>query len=58
MASLNDPQLQLEKLAGKKQQLKSVLHTKYLEECLSEELAPRGLQPKLQVGVGNDPEDQ
>ena len=35
-----------------------MLHTKYLEECLSEELVPRGLQLKLQVGVGNDPEDQ
>ena len=33
MASLNDPRLQLEKLAEK--QMKSVLHTKFLEECLS-----------------------
>ena len=56
MASLNDPLLQLEKLAEK--QMKSVLHTKFLEECLSEEIVPKGLQLKLQVGVGNDPEDQ
>ena len=56
MASLNYPRLELEKLAEK--QMKSVLHTKFLEECLSEELVPKWLQLKLKVGVGNDPEDQ
>ena len=37
--------------------MKSVLDTKFLDECLSEELVPKRLQLKLQVGVGNDPED-
>ena len=38
--------------------MKSVLDTKFLYECLSEILVPKGLQLKLQVGVGNYPEEQ
>ena len=55
MASSNDPRIQLEKLAEK--QMKSVLHAKFLEDCLSDEVVPKGLELKLKVSVGNDPED-
>ena len=55
MASSNDPRIQLEKLAEK--QVKSALHAKFLEDCLAEEIVPKGLEIKLKVSVGNDPED-
>ena len=55
MAS-NDPWItQLEKLAEK--QMKSVLHVKFLEECLSDELIPKGFEIRVKVSIGNDPED-
>lgn len=56
MASSIDPRVQLEKLAEK--QMKSVLHVKFLEDCLSDELVPKGLAIKLNVSVGNDQEDK
>ena len=37
--------------------MKSVLHAKFLEDCLSDEVVPKGLELKLKVSVGNDPED-
>ena len=55
MASSYDPRLQLEKLVEK--QMKSVLHAKFLEDCLSDKVVPKGLELKLKVRVRNDPED-
>ena len=37
--------------------MKSTLHAKFLEECLTNELVPNGLGLKLKVSVGNHPED-
>ena len=37
--------------------MKSALHAKFLEDCLAEEIVPKGLEIKLKVSVGNDPED-
>ena len=37
--------------------MKSTLHAKFLEECLTNELVPNGLGLKLKVSVGNNPED-
>ena len=37
--------------------MKSALHAKFLEDCLAEEIVPKGLKIKLKVTVGNDPED-
>ena len=55
MASSYDPRKHLERLAEK--QMKSTLHAKFLEECLTNELVPNGLGLKLKVSVGNNPED-
>ena len=55
MASSYDPRNHLERLAEK--QIKSTLHAKFLEECLTNELVPNGLGLKLKVSVGNNPED-
>ena len=37
--------------------MKSVLHVKFLEDCLSDELIPKGLEIKVKVSIRNDPED-
>lgn len=47
-----DPHVKLRQLAEK--QMKSCLHAQFLEECLTENVIPKGLQLKLKVNTGSD----
>lgn len=52
MASDIDPRLRLEKLAEK--QMKSGMHVRFLEDCNSADVVPKGLSLKLKVNVGTN----
>ena len=56
MASEDPYVSELQKLAEK--QMKSTLHAKFLENCRSDGVIPKGLQLKLQVSVGKDSDSE
>ena len=51
MASAEDPRLQLRKLAVN--HMKSSLHARFLQNCINDDIVPKGLRISLKVIVGN-----
>ncbi|KAH3896227.1 hypothetical protein DPMN_020401 [Dreissena polymorpha] len=52
MASSEDPRLHLKKLAVN--HMKSSLHARFLQNCINDDIVPKGLRISLKVSVGND----
>ncbi|KAL4227445.1 hypothetical protein ACF0H5_012889 [Mactra antiquata] len=52
MASSYDPHKHLEKKAEK--HMRCGMHVRFLEECLSSGIVPKGLQLNLRVNIGKD----
>lgn len=52
MASQEDPRQILKKLAVK--QMKSALHARFLQDCINDDIVPKGLRLSLKVSVGPD----